>query len=105
MAHVFCYTGCNGRTNGTAIQGIMIANSAVHDDHEGTYESPYTQYDTVSSDEAPPRHKQTLAEFDNPLYSDTGPVSFSETTLYESVSLLYYQLSVNIVFPMDCICC
>ena len=36
--------------------------------------------------EAPPR-KETVAEFDNPLYSDTGPVTFSETTLYESVSV------------------
>ena len=49
-----------------------------------TYESPYSEYDSVAT--AGPSHKETVAEFDNPLYSDTGPVTISESTVYESVS-------------------
>ena len=49
-----------------------------------TYESPYSNYDSMAT--AGPSHKETVAEFDNPLYSDTGPVTFSESTVYESVS-------------------
>jgi hypothetical protein len=75
------YEGCEGRTNGIAIHGT-ITNTAVQ-----TYESPYSQYDSVTNGEPPPPRKETLAEFDNPLYSDSGPVTFSETTLYETVSL------------------
>ena len=71
-------------SNGVVIHG-NITTSAV--EAERTYESPYSQYDTVANGEPPPR-KETMAEFDNPLYSDTGPVTFSESTLYESVSVL-----------------
>ena len=81
---VTCGAGCEGRTNGIAIHGT-ITNSAVQS--EETYESPYSQYDSVTNGEPPPPRKETLAEFDNPLYSDTGPVTLSETTLYETVSL------------------
>ena len=79
-----CCAGCAGRTNGIAIHGT-ITNSAVQS--EETYESPYSQYDSVTNGEPPPPRKETLAEFDNPLYSDTGPVTVSETTPYETVSL------------------
>lgn len=56
---------------------------------ETVYESPYTEYDTVTNnnEEQQPRPRnETLAEFDNPLYSDTDPVTFSEATFYEAVS-------------------
>ena len=71
-------------SNGVVIHD-NITTSAVVD--EGTYESPISQYDTVDNDEPPPR-KETVAEFDNLLYSDTELVTFSESTLHEYVSVL-----------------
>ena len=47
---------------------------------ETTYESPYSKCGSMATDRQ--FHKETVAEFDKPLYL----VTFSESTVYESVS-------------------
>lgn len=46
-----------------------------------THESPYIEYDSVGV----PASNETV-EFNNSLYSDIGPVTVTETTIYETVS-------------------
>lgn len=50
----------------------------------GIFNSTYTDYDSVAPDQI--THCKETIGFDNPLYSDTGPVTLSETVMYESVS-------------------
>ena len=64
-------------------KGIRSNKSTVEQD--GIYDSPYTEYESVDTQQTPAR-KETR-EFDNPLYSDTGPVTCSDgVRLYETVS-------------------
>jgi len=37
------------------------------------------------------QYAEPEVEFDNPLYTDTGPVSLPQTDLYESVSLSLFM--------------
>ena len=61
--------------------GIHSNKSALQQD--GVYDLPSTEYELVGPH---PSCNDTLLEFDNPLYSDVGPVTFTETNTYESVS-------------------
>ena len=49
-----------------------------------TYESLSSDCDSMATNRQ--SHKETVAEFHNPLYSNTGLVTFSEPTVHESVS-------------------
>ena len=84
MNHDECVYYADGGSGNVVIHGTIPAVL------DSTYDSPYNDYDSVACTDstAPGRTgKDTAAatEFDNPLYSDTGPVTFSEVTLYESV--------------------
>ena len=57
-----------------------------------TYESSFSDCDSMETNRQ--CRKETVAEFDNPLYSNTGPVTFSESTVYESVSKHLSSLSL-----------
>ena len=77
--------------------GARNGNTAVHFksalQQNGVYVPPSTEYDLVGPC---PSRKETL-EFDNPLYSDTGPVTFTESNLYESVSIVDCLLFLHIL--------
>ena len=57
-----------------------------------TYESSFSDCDSMATNGQ--SRKETVAEFDNHLYSNTGPVTFSESTVYESVSKHLSSLSL-----------
>ena len=57
-----------------------------------TYESSFSDCDSMATDQ--PSHKETVADVDNPLYSNTDPVTFSESTVHESVSKHLSSLSL-----------
>ena len=77
----------------------MNGNTPLHSLHytkrpaqqEAVYDSPSKgAYEMV--DQAPssslhnPKDAGTGVDFDNPLYCDTGPVAFTQSSVYESVS-------------------
>ena len=77
----------------------MNGNTPLHSLHytkrpaqeEAVYDSPSKEtYEVV--DQAPSSSPYNLkdagtdVEFDNPLYSDTGPVTLTQSNIYESVS-------------------
>ena len=61
--------------------GIHSNKSALQQD--GVYDLPSTEYELVDPHSS---CNDTLLEFHNPLYSDVGPVTFTETNTYGSVS-------------------
>ena len=77
----------------------MNGNTPLHSLHytkrpaqqEAVYDSPSKgAYERVgqapSSSPHNPKDAGTHVEFDNPLYSDTGPIAFTQSSVYESVS-------------------
>ena len=59
---------------------------------ETTYEFSFSDCDSMATDG--PSHKETVADVDNPLCSNTGLVTFSESTIHESVSKHLSSLSL-----------
>ena len=70
-----------GSGNGNVIHGSKLAIR-----QGGINQTSHTDYELVGSRASQDNNR----EFDNPLYSDTGPVSTTEThTYYESVSCVH----------------
>ena len=53
---------------------------------EGVKDAITATYESIAPSPSRRPRDETLTEFDNPLYSDTGPVTFPESNIYESVS-------------------
>ena len=89
MLHLYVCVVCtevHGRSDG-------VVASYGNSPDETTYESSFSDCDSMATDQ--PSHKETVADVDNPLYSNTGPVTFSKSTVQESVSKHLSSLSLT----------
>ena len=68
----------------TALNTLHCNKSAL--EQESVKDAITATYESIAPAPSRRPYNEALAEFDNPLYSDTGPVTFTESNLYESVS-------------------
>ena len=93
MRIILSPTACTGG----AVSGNIIHCNKSALQQNGVKDLPSTEYELVGPHTS---CKDTLLEFDNPLYSDMGPVTFTETNIYESVSC--HQL-LSLYAYMSCV--